>query len=337
MSRTTSAPDVHGVPAHAERSTPAPQSTDRSMLRVAERTEIADGVLRLRLTRPDGSRLPDWAPGAHIDLVLPDGRTRQYSLCGDRGDAHSYTVAIQREPHGRGGSMHLHDTVRAGDMLGFGGPRNTFRLAPAAEYLFIAGGVGITPMLPMIAQADQLRIPWRLLYLGRTRPRMAFADDLSRRGEHVHVHAADALGRAELDAWRPSSPHVRVYACGPERLLEAVRDWGAVPGGFAPSLEHFTASAAASAPTAAFEVVAARSGARVTVAADESIVQALHRIDVRVLTSCAQGVCGTCETDVLSGVPDHRDTLLDADERAAGTCLFPCVSRCVGAQLVLDV
>lgn len=316
----------------------ATKAADRGTLVIAGRRELADGVAELTLARPDDTRLPDWTPGAHIDVVLPNGLTRQYSLCGDRWDAATYRIAVQRAPDGRGGSAWLHEHARPGDAIGFGGPRNSFRLAPAEDHLFIAGGIGITPLLPMIRQADLLDLPWRLLYLGRSRARLAYLEDLAPFGDRVTVHCADELGRAELDAWRPAQPATRVYACGPERLLDAVRDWGALPGGFPPKVERFAAATdAASAPGTTFDVVAARSGVTVTVQADESIVTALRRAEVEVITSCAQGVCGTCETDVLDGRPDHRDSLLDDAERAASRCLFPCVSRSRDPRLVLDL
>lgn len=309
----------------------------RGAVVVEDRRAVAAGVVELTLARPDGSRLPDWAPGAHIDLVLPDGRMRQYSLCGDRWDAHRYRIAVQREPDGRGGSAAVHDTVRVGDVLGFGGPRNTFRLAPAAGYLFVAGGIGITPLLPMVRQAELLDIPWRLRYLGRSRDRMAFLDELAPFGDRVTVHCADELGRADLDAWRPADPAVRVYACGPTRLLDAVGAWGALTGGHPPRLERFSGVDPVGAVANRFDAVAARSGVRVTVEPDESLAAALARSGVRVVTSCAQGVCGTCETDVLEGEPDHRDSLLDDDERRSARCIFPCVSRSRGELLVLDL
>ena len=304
---------------------------------VEQRRTVADGVVELTLARPGGGRLPDWAPGAHVDLVLPDGTVRQYSLCGDRWDPLRYRVAVQHEPDGRGGSRILHEGVRVGDVLGLGGPRNTFRLAPAAEYLFVAGGIGITPLLPMLHQAELLGLPWRLLYLGRSRARMAYLDELAAYGERVTVHAGDEAGRVVLDGWRPADPAVRVWACGPARLLDAVAAWGAAPGGFAPRIERFTAAPDAGATATSFDAVAARSGVRVTVEPHESLATALARGGVRVVTSCAQGVCGTCETDVLEGDPDHRDSLLDDEERRAGHCLFPCVSRSRSDVLVLDL
>ena len=316
----------------------SPPTHPRGAVVVVGKRRLAEGVVEFTLARPDGSRLPDWAPGAHIDVVLPDGVTRQYSLCGDRWDALTYRIAVQREPEGRGGSAALHDDVNEGHILGFGGPRNNFRVAPAASYLFVAGGIGITPILPMIRQAEMLGLPWRLLYLGRSRDRLAYLSELDPHGDRVHFQFADEAGRADLSAWRPEDPSTRVYACGPERLLDEIESWGSSGPGLPPRTERFTASAAALAgPSMPFQVHAARSDVTETVAPGESIIAALRRSGVDILNSCAQGVCGTCETAVLEGTPDHRDTLLDDRERAEGTCIFPCVSRCAGDRIVLDL
>jgi len=310
----------------------------RDLAVISARRIVSDDVVEFTLRRPDGSRLPDWTPGAHIDLTPQDGTTRQYSLCGDRWDTQTYRIAVQREADGAGGSILMHDTIHEGSVVRFGGPRNNFRLAPAATYLFIAGGIGITPILPMITQADLLDADWRLLYLGRTRTTLAYESELALHGDRVTVHCADEAGRAELESWRPSDPDVRIYACGPARLLDTVEAWGALPGGLAPRIERFAAPAASDPlPAVAFEVIARRSGTSTTVAPDETLVTALHRIGVEVLTSCGQGVCGTCETDVLDGRPQHRDSLLDDIERAAGSCMFPCVSRSLDKRLVLDL
>ncbi|MDN4474740.1 PDR/VanB family oxidoreductase [Demequina sp. SYSU T00192] len=304
-------------------------------LEVAARMQVAEDAVELTLRRPDGGRLPDWAPGAHLDLVLPDGRSRQYSLCGDRWDAHTYRVAIRREPQGRGGSVWLHDEARPGTMLGFAGPRNSFRMAPAERYLLVAGGIGITPLLPMVRQAEMIGADWHLLYLGRGLASLPYLEELEAHGDRVTVHCGDTDGRADLDAWLPTDPSVRVYACGPERLLDAVEAWAprlALP----PRVERFAARID-DRPGRPFEVVASRSGVSTAVGADETVVAALRRVGVEVITSCAQGVCGTCEADVLEGTPDHRDSVLDEHARASGTCLLPCVSRCLDDRLVLDL
>lgn len=305
---------------------------------VTARRDLADDIVELTLARPNGERLPDWAPGAHIDIVLPDGTTRQYSLVGDRWDAHSFTIAVLRERDGRGGSEYIHAHLTPGDEVGFGGPRNNFRLSPAPRYLFIAGGIGITPIMPMIRQAELLGDSWRLLYLGRSRQRLAYLDELETYQDSVTVHTADERSRAVIDDWLPKTDAAPlVYACGPERMLDAVDAWAAPLGRHRVRLERFTARADDGRPPTAFEVQVASSGAVVTVSEDESIVEALRRADVDVITSCAQGVCGTCETGILRGVPDHRDSLLTETERAESRCLFPCISRSLSDRLVLDL
>ncbi|WP_062315996.1 MULTISPECIES: PDR/VanB family oxidoreductase [Demequina] len=314
---------------------PAPAVAGVRTLVVDARREVAEDTVELTLRRPDGARLPDWAPGAHLDLVLPDGRSRQYSLCGDRWDAHTYRIAVRREAQGRGGSVYLHDEAQIGDRLEFAGPRNNFRMTPAPRVLLIAGGIGITPMLPMLHQAIALELDWRLAYLGRSRASLPYLDELEALGDRVTVHAKDVDGRADLDSFRPDDPAVQVYACGPERMLDAVEAWAPALG-HAPRMERFAARAD-DRPRTPFEVVAARSGVATPVGADETIVAALRRVGVDVITSCAQGVCGTCETNVLEGTPDHRDSVLDERSRDEGACLLPCVSRCLDRRLVLDL
>ncbi|MFB4315974.1 PDR/VanB family oxidoreductase [Actinomadura sp. 21ATH] len=308
-------------------------------VRVTGKTPVADGVVALTLARPDGGRLPDWTPGAHIDLVLPGGLTRQYSLCGDRWDARSYRVGVLREPAGRGGSAFVHDELRVGDPVGIGGPRNNFRLVPAERYLFIAGGIGITPLLPMITQAELLGIEWRLLYGGRTRASMAFLDELRPYGGKVTVVPQDEHGLLDLAAWLPEpAAGAKVYCCGPGALLDAVeRRCGGWPAGLLRTERFVAAARQAAATDGAFEVELRRSGRTLTVGRRQSLLQALGEAGVHVLSSCRQGLCGTCETTVLDGVPDHRDSLLDDAERAAGDCMFVCVSRAAGDRLVLDL
>jgi ferredoxin-NADP reductase len=315
------------------------EPTHTEKLRVVEKTAAAEGVVTLTLARPDGGRLPDWAPGAHVDLILPNGDTRQYSLCGDRWDAHTYRVGVLREPAGRGGSAYVHDELRPGDLVGVGGPRNNFPLVPGERYLFVAGGIGITPLLPMIRQADLLGAEWTLVYGGRTRASMAFLAELEAYGERVHVVPQDEFGLIDLPRWL-AAPHpaTKVYCCGPGPLLDAVEKGCSGWPAHALRTERFVArEQGAPARSAPFDVELARTGTTVTVTPDVSVLEAVGRAGVEVLSSCRQGTCGTCETDVLHGVPDHRDSILDDAERAAGDCMFVCVSRSLGDRLVLDL
>ncbi|MEV7283340.1 PDR/VanB family oxidoreductase [Streptomyces sp. NPDC093252] len=320
---------------------PAP---DTAALVVRAKEPVAEGVVSLTLARPDGGRLPDWTPGSHIDLVLPGGSTRQYSLCGDRWDPYTYRIAVLREPHGRGGSAEVHDRLAVGDPVGVGGPRNNFPQAPAPGFLFIAGGIGITPLLPMIRQAELLGTEWTLLYGGRTRASMAFAADLAEaHGDRVHLAPEDEYGLLDLDSWlsRPLPDH-KVYCCGPAPLLTAVARACAHWPPHSLRTERFTATAtatalAAPAHLAPFEVELRRTGRTVTVTPGASVLQALRGAGVDLLSSCEQGTCGTCLTTVLDGIPDHRDSVLADHQRAANDCMLPCVSRSRGDRLVLDL
>src|SRR5688572_29312803 len=313
--------------------------TDQATLRVTAKQVQSDGVLTLELAAPSEGRLRDWTPGSHIDLVLPNGLTRQYSLCGDRFDAFRYRVGVLREPAGRGGSAFVHDELAVGDVVGVAGPRNNFPLVPSESYLFVAGGIGITPLLPMIAQADLLGADWRLLYGGRRRASMAFLDELEPYGDRVQVMPQDEHGLLDLTGFLGEPrPGLRIYSCGPAPLLAATE---ATCAGWPPHTlrtERFVADkTGAAVRTTPFEVELARTGATVTVTPDMTILDALGQVGVEVLTSCRRGVCGTCETTVLAGRPDHRDALLDDDERDANDCMYVCVSRSRDARLVLDL
>jgi ferredoxin-NADP reductase len=299
----------------------------------------AQGLVSLELQRPDGGRLPDWTPGAHIDLILPNGVTRQYSLCGDPRDWRRYRVGVLREPDSRGGSHYVHDSLEVGHSITFGGPRNNFAVVPSPNFSFIAGGVGITPILPMLRLAEQVGADWRMLYLARSRDDMAFLEDLREWPDRVELHPADERGRADIAGWVADAPDdSKLYVCGPSRLLDSVeeltRGWrrGWV------RMERFTArEQSAPTRTTPFEVELSESGVVVTVEPDETVAKAIRDAGVRVLTSCERGVCGTCETSVLAGVPDHRDSLLDERERDANDCMFPCVSRSRSDRLVLEL
>lgn len=308
-------------------------------LQVVAKTAEADGVVSLTLARPDGRRLPDWTPGAHVDLVLPTGITRQYSLCGDRWDAHTFRVAVLREPDGRGGSAFVHEVLAPGDVVEVGGPRNNFPLVPSESYLFVAGGIGITPLLPMIHQADLLEADWRLLYGGRTRRSMAFLDELSAHGDRVQAVPQDEHGLLDLAGFLGEPrPGVKVYCCGPAPLLAAIERACAAWPPHTLHLERFVAQErGAPALPGPFAVELARSGVVVDVRPGVSVLDAVRAAGVDVLSSCRQGTCGTCETTVLAGRPDHRDSILADHERAAGDCMFPCVSRSCDDRLVLDL
>ncbi|MGW1740097.1 PDR/VanB family oxidoreductase [Nocardia sp. NPDC001965] len=305
---------------------------------VIGKESAADGVVTVTLAEPDGATVPEWEPGAHIDLVLGD-ITRQYSLCGDPGDRSSLRVAVLREPDGRGGSVYVHDKLDIGDLLEVGGPRNNFTLVEAPFYLFVAGGIGITPLLPMLASLAGQGRPWRLLYGGRSRGSMAFAADLARAyPEQVRVSPQDECGLLDLaTALDGTEPGTAVYCCGPEPLLQAIEAGCRERDHLSLHVERFAPKEVAAASTGAFEVELARAGTVVTVAESESVLDALQRSGADVDFSCREGTCGTCEVAVLAGRPDHRDSVLTEDEQAANDAMMICVSRSCTPRLVLDL
>jgi ferredoxin-NADP reductase len=300
---------------------------------VLERKEtVADGVVRLTLRHPKGEALQRWEPGAHVDLVLRPDLVRQYSLCGDPADRSAFTLAVLLEPNGRGGSRFVHERLREGDRVRVQGPRNNFGLVDAKRYLFIAGGIGITPILPMLAA---VHADWRLVYGGRTRASMAFAGELCHRyGDRVRVRPQDETGLLPLDGLlAESDPDTAVYCCGPEPLLAAVEE-RCVPETL--HVERFTPRPETG-PRGAFEVELVRSGTVILVPQGKSILETIEDTGIAVLSSCREGTCGTCETAVLAGVPDHRDSLLTPAERETGDVMMICVSRARGGRLVLDL
>ncbi|MEU3851558.1 PDR/VanB family oxidoreductase [Streptomyces sp. NPDC029554] len=303
---------------------------------VARREFAADGVLALTLRHPLGEPLPVWEPGAHLDVVLGPGLERQYSLCGEPADRSAWRIAVLREVAGRGGSAHVHEQVREGDKVRVRGPRNTFRLEPAPRYRFVAGGIGITPILPMLAAAEAAGAPWTLLYGGRTRRSMAFTGELARYGDRVTLAPQDETGLLDLPSVLDDVPEgTLVYCCGPGPLLDAVE--ARCPSGMLRVERFRPKEPQESGADGAFEVELARSGRTLTVAPDVSVLDAVRAAGVEVLYSCTEGTCGTCETDVLAGEPDHRDSVLTEEERAAGETMLICVSRCRGGRLVLDL
>lgn len=314
-------------------------TTSAVSVKVSGRQQQADGVLAITLTHPDGRRLPDWAPGSHVDLMLPNGMTRQYSLCGDRWDPYTYRIGVLREPAGRGGSAYIHDELRENQIIGIGGPRNNFHLVPSERYLFIAGGIGITPLLPMIAQAAMLEADWTLVYGGRTKSSMAFLGDLADFGDRVQLRPQDEYGLLDLPALLSSpAAGLKVYCCGPGPLLDAVhRTCSRWPAGAVRTERFVPKDQGPPVRDTPFVVDLARTGTAVTVSPDRSILEAVRQAGVPVLSSCQQGVCGTCETPVLAGEPDHRDSLLDDGERAASESMFICVSRSCSDRLVLEL
>ncbi|BCJ57244.1 PDR/VanB family oxidoreductase [Micromonospora endophytica] len=306
-------------------------------LRVESMTVEAEGVLTLVLVDPDGGRLPEWTPGAHVDLWLPEV-VRQYSLCGDPDDRSRYVVAVLQAPDSRGGSEYIHRLLRPGDRVEVGGPRNHFALRPAKEYLFIAGGIGITPILPMIREADRRGAPWRLVYGGRSRRSMAFLERLRGYGDRVLVWPEDEQGLLDLDtALAANDDGLAVYCCGPAGLIAAVESRCATWPTDAVNFERFTARDLSALSSAPVTVTCARSQLTLEVSAAESILDALEAAGVGVANACRDGVCGSCEVAVLAGTPDHRDSIRSGAELDDTTSLAVCVSRARTPELVLDI
>ncbi len=313
-------------------------------LLVRSMTHEAVGVLSVELVDPDGRDLPAWEPGAHLDLHLPGGLSRQYSLSGDPSDRSRYRLGVLREEAGRGGSAYVHEAMRPGDEVDFGGPRNHFRLERASAYVFVAGGIGITPILPMLAKATAAGVEWTLLYGGRTAESMAFAAELAAYGDHVTLWPQDRHGLLDLDRLLGAPrADTLVYACGPEPLLAAVEQrMSGWPAG-ALHLERFAAPVAGPAVERdrgdehAVEVVLAESGRSVLVPPDRSVLEVLLEEGVDVLHDCQEGICGSCEVKVIEGEVDHRDHVLSEPERAANGCMMVCVSRACGQRLVLGL
>ncbi|GAB2481420.1 cytochrome P450/oxidoreductase [Jatrophihabitans fulvus] len=319
--------------------------TSPTPLEIAAVDTVADGVVTVTLRRPEGDDLPPWKPGAHIEVRLPSGRVRQYSLCGDPSDRASWRVGVLREADGRGGSVELHGLATTGATLAVRGPRNHFPLVPAPGYLFLAGGIGITPILAMVRHAVAEGIPFRVVYGGRTRSSMALADELvAAAGSAATLVPQDEAGLLDLPALLGElDDHTLVYACGPAPMLSAVEAQCASLGlTDRLHLERFTAGddlevAFDAAANTAFEVQLARSDVTVTVPADQRLIEALRDAVPGLSYDCEKGYCGACETRVLAGVPEHRDSVLTDEEREAGRTMMICVGRAASDKLVLDL
>jgi ferredoxin-NADP reductase len=319
-----------------------PQQTGEAELDLLVRrmTWEAEDVLSVELVRPEGGELPAWTPGAHLDLQV-GAHVRQYSLCSDPADRGGWRIGVLREPSSRGGSAHVHERLRPGQTVRVRGPRNNFALSVGAPgYLFIAGGIGVTPLLAMAREvAARDGVPVRLVHGGRRRASMAFGRELHELlGERVEFVPEDERGRIDLDSLSAAlDPGTEVYCCGPEPLLAAVeqRFAGARTERFAaPSTGGRAAPAGRE---SGFDVVCAQSERTVRVDAGCSVLEALESAGIGVPSSCRDGICGTCETKVVEGAVDHRDFLLSDEEKAAGASMMVCVSRATGERLVLDV
>jgi len=305
----------------------------------------AAGVAIVDLVPVNGRDLPAWTPGSHIDLILrgADGvLERQYSLCGDTADRSRYRVAVLHEPDGRGGSTLVHESLVVGDALRIRGPRNHFGFdhGSASPVVFVAGGIGITPLVSMMAAAAEAGIDFTLHYAGRSRQTMVFLDELEGLyGSRVVVHAADEGRRFNVDVLIEGlADGAEVYSCGPARLLEALElAWEGRPIARL-HLERFEAKEFGEPVWQdTFEVELALSGVTVEVPLGRTILDVVEEQGVLVVSSCRKGTCGTCETPVLEGEIEHRDSVLTPDEQEAGDTMMICVSRAACSRLVLDL
>jgi len=310
-------------------------------LQVARAATIARDIRLLELRDPGGGELPAFTAGAHVGVTAPNGMRRQYSLCNDPAERARYEIAVKRDGAGHGGSASMADDVRVGDLLPVEPPRNAFALAPAApSFLFIAGGIGITPIMSMVRQlAREGTRRYRLYYCTRSPEDTAFREALSADPfrESVVIHHDGGDPARALDLWplleKPARAHV--YCCGPRPLLEAVRDMSGHWPAPAVHFESFVDAAAGERrEDRAFTVVLARSGARIEVPPGRSILEAMRAKGHDAPSSCESGTCGTCRTTLLSGEPDHRDMVLTEEERA--TQIMICVSRARSAEIAID-
>lgn len=303
----------------------------------------ASRVIELELVDPQGEPLPEWQPGAHLDLVLGNGLVRQYSLCSDPADRHRYQVAVLQQDASRGGSEWLHSELREGGLLEIRGPKNHFALEDGPRYLFVAGGIGITPLLPMVAAVAAFGKPFKVLYGGRSLPAMAYLDRLRVYGDAVAVVPEDENGRLDLDSFlgQPEQGTL-VYCCGPEPLLQAVEDRCAARPELILHFERFAVAPDATPVTPRegdqpFEVHLEQSEKTLHVGPRETLLDVLESAGADIYSDCQEGICGTCEVQVVEGVIDHRDSVLSAGEKASGKVMMACVSRAACPRLVLDL
>jgi vanillate monooxygenase ferredoxin subunit len=314
-------------------------------VRVSRKVAEAQDICSLELTAADGSALPAFSAGAHIDVQLPGGVVRQYSLCNDPAETHRYLIAVLRDAASRGGSAAVHDQVAEGQLLTISTPKNHFALVREATHsLLLAGGIGVTPILCMAERLTVMGASFNMHYCTRSRERTAFVQRIaaSSFASRVAMHFDDGDAAQKLELPRllaTPQPGVHLYVCGPRGFMDAVLGTARAQGWPEAQLhyEYFGAELPSGDGDRAFEVKLASSGQVVAVPAGKTVVKALADAGVQVMVSCEQGVCGTCLTRVLDGEPDHRDAYLTPEEQAANDQFLPCCSRAKSARLVLDL
>ena len=303
-------------------------------------TWAADGVLLLEWVDPAGAPLPAFEAGAHINLMLPNGLSRSYSLCNAPGETHRYCVAVGRDRNSRGGSRHVHEQLRPGTLLAVSAPNNHFKLDESAPaFALMAGGIGVTPILAMARRLAALGKPVQMFYAVRSREAAAFADELAALVPALTLHFDnEAGGPPDLAAWLARLPKTTgAYCCGPAPMLDGFVAACSRLGLADAHIERFAAPVSTGEALAACTITLQRSGRDIPVAAGTSILDALLAAGIDHPYSCKEGVCGTCETKVISGAIDHRDGVLSPAEQQRGDVMMICVSGCKGARLVLDL
>jgi tetrachlorobenzoquinone reductase len=315
---------------------------DLRELRVKRISYEAESINSYELVLPAGGDLAPFTAGSHIDLHLKNGMIRSYSLVNEQSERHRYVIAVNKDASGRGGSSFVHDTFKAGDIVTVSGPRNNFALREDAECsLLIAGGIGITPLMSMIRRLETLGRPWQLFYAARTRRTAAFLDefDAIRPNADLNLHFDDEHGGRPLDLAAVvgnASANAHLYCCGPMPMLEAFeKATSGRPSGHV-HVEYFQAKQAP-AVDGGFEIRLARSKRTVAVEPGKTILDAVLDAGIVANYSCSEGVCGTCETRVIEGIPDHRDLFLSPEEKAANKTIMICCSGSKSGTLVLDL
>ncbi|WP_349605883.1 PDR/VanB family oxidoreductase [Cupriavidus sp. DF5525] len=319
------------------------QATDElRLVKVAAKHEVATDIVQFDLCAADGRPLPPFAAGAHIDVHTPSGLVRQYSLCGLPGNTERYKIAVKHERGGRGGSASLHGNVEVGSALGISAPRNHFPLADdAAHTIFVAGGIGITPILAMISSLELAGKSWELHYCARSERHAAYhAELMERHPDSVTEYFSETPTfpvQEVVSKMAASQANVHMYCCGPAGLMHAVE--AATPETIASRVhfEWFAAPQGAGTPNEPFEIQLASNGKVFPVSAEETALEVLRAHGIDIPSSCEEGVCGTCEVRVLSGCIEHRDVLLSEAERQSNKCMMTCVSRGQRERIVLDL
>ena len=317
---------------------------DSLAVKVIRKVREAEDIASFELAGIDGAPLPPFSAGSHIDVQVPGGITRQYSLCNDSSEQHRYRIAVLRDANSRGGSTGMHEQVSEGDVLQISTPKNHFPLHPAAHTLLLAGGIGVTPLLCMAQRLATTGASFALHYCTRSEERTAFRDEIARSafGQQVHFHfdSGPAEQKLNLDALIATpEAQTHLYVCGPAGFIDHVVTTARAKGwaGDQIHMEYFGAAPQDTAGDASFDVKIASTGRTYAIAPGKTIVEVLKTHGIDILTSCEQGVCGTCITRVLEGEPEHRDMYFTDEEKARNDQFTPCCSRARSKTLVLDL